>query len=185
MYDTRAFFDRHAAVWDHTAGYDDARIRAMLYLSDIAPHSVILDVGCGTGVLEPYLLEYDPSVVLAVDFADSMIEEAKRKLRHRAVHFLCADIFNVSDLAFDQCFVYNTFQHFPDPERALAHLSSLLRTGGRITISHTQGVHRPQGDVPSGLLAPAHGLVKMLEQDYRVDVIVDNNAMLLVSGLKI
>jgi len=184
MNETKHFFNRLGAAWDRTRIQDPERIRAMLLLADISPHSVILDVGCGTGVLEPYLLAHRPSVILGVDFATSMIETAKKKCRHEAVRFVCADILDVTGLSCDCCFIYNTFQHFSEPQRVINHITTLLRPGGRIVISHTQGVKaQPSGSLPGEPFSLAQGIVKLLP-DYHLDAVVDNNAMLLVSGLK-
>jgi len=187
MYDTKHFFDRHGADWDKTADHNSAKIRTMLLLADLAPHSVVLDVGCGTGVLESYLLEYEPSVILGVDFASGMIAAARQKIQHEAVRFACADIMDISDLLCDCCFLFNTFQHFAEPVPVLEHITGLIRIGGRIMISHTQGKRLPPVGGPksgSQSLAPAQGLAKLLEKDFYTDVVIDNNAMLLVSGIR-
>lgn len=184
MNETKHFFNRYGASWDRTRAQDPERIRAMLLLADLAPHSVILDVGCGTGVLEPYLLAHRPSAILGVDFAASMIEAAREKCRHEAVRFVCADILDVTGLSCDCCFVYNTFQHFSEPQRIINHITTLLRPGGRIVISHTQGIRvRPSDSLPDGPFSLTQGITKLLS-DYHLDAVVDNNAMLLVSGLK-
>lgn len=184
MYETKKFFDRHGRVWDKALAHDPEKIRAMLTLADIAPHSVVLDVGCGTGVLEPYLLEYEPSVVMGVDFAQSMIESARAKLSHSAVRFVCADIFDVTDLACDCCIVYNTFQHFADPRAALEHITTLLRPGGRLLISHSQSRKIMPSDHLNDAFLPARALQILIEDLYRLDTIIDSNAMFLISGLK-
>lgn len=185
MYTTREFFDQHGGtVWDRANSHSPEKIRAMLMLADLAPHSVILDVGCGTGILEPYLLEYRPSVIMGVDFAQSMIESAREKLSHSAVRFVCADIFDVTDLACDCCFLYNTFQHFPDPRAALRHITTLLRPGGRLMISHSQSKRILPSDQLPDEFHPARTLRILFEDLYHVDTIIDSNAMFLVSGLK-
>lgn len=180
----RAFFNERAAVWDKHAVIDPEKIKIMLRLSDLRPGCCVLDAGCGTGALEPYLLEYEPSVVLAVDFAENMVAAAKEKLNHPSVEFICADFFELRGMVFDNCFLLNTFPHFPDPKRAVRHISALLKTGGRVTISHAQGKNGGGAGIIRPML-PAQGLINLLQPFFRLDVIVDNNVMFMISGTKL
>lgn len=184
MYKTRAFFNAHAAAWDLKAMHNPENIKTMLRLSDLKPGCCILDVGCGTGILEPYLLDYEPSMILAVDFAENMITHAREKLSNPSVEFVCADFYELTGLAFDVCFFLNAFPHFPDPNRVVAHLTKLLKPGGRVTISHSQG---KSGDAQGVLIPmlPAQGLLNLLRPYFRLDVMVDNNVMFMISGTKL
>lgn len=184
MYDTRSFFNERAAIWDQKTTHDIENIKTMLRLSDLRSGCCVLDVGCGTGVLEPYLLECHPAIVLAVDFAENMIAVAREKLSDPCIEFVCADFYDITGLTFDNCFFLNTFPHFTDPERAIMHLSRLLKAGGRVTISHVQG---KSGD-GTGILAPmlpAQGLINLLRPHFRIDVIVDNSVLFMISGVRL
>lgn len=187
MYDTRAFFNERAAAWDKKTTFDPEKVKLMLHLCDISPDCTILDVGCGTGMLEPFLLSYRPAKIIAVDFAENMIRAAKKKIRNPAVEFVCKDIFDVSGLQCDYCFFYSAFPHFAEPQKLVAHVTTLLKAGGRLTISHTQGkknVDAAMADCFSPML-PAQGLINLLKPFYRLDVIIDTNAMFLISGVKL
>lgn len=184
MYDTRAFFNERAAVWDQKTTHDPENIKTILRLSDLKPGCCVLDVGCGTGVLEPYLLDYHPEIVLALDFAENMIAVAQEKHLDSCIEFVCADYYALTGLTFDNCFFLNTFPHFPDPKKAIRHLAGLLKAGGRVTISHTQG---KSGD-GIGILAPmlpAQGLINLLRPHFRIDVIVDNSVLFMISGVRL
>lgn len=181
---TRDFFNERAAVWDQNAILDERNIRTMLHLCDLRPGCRILDVGCGTGSLEPYLRDCKPARVLAIDFAEKMIAAGNEKPSFTAVEFKCVDYFDLAGEVFDVMFFLSVFPHFPDPERAVAHAMTLLAAGGRLVISHAQG----KAGEPGSTLAPplpAQGLVKLLRPHFRLDVIVDNPAMFMVSGRKI
>jgi len=185
MSEAKEFFNRCAASWDEASVCDPEKIRAMILLSDIQPHSVIIDVGCGTGVLEPYLLLHNPAVILAVDYAENMIAVAKQKLIHPAVKFVAADIMDIADLQADNCFIFNTFGHFSEPETVVAHIAELLKPGGRITISHTQGKQTSLGEDRSRMNnPPCEYLQKILAPLYYVDTAIDNNSMLMISAVK-
>lgn len=185
MYDTKSFFNDRAGVWDNVTTQDSEKLCMMLLLSDIAPNSVILDVGCGTGALEPYLLAYSPAKIIAVDFAEKMIAAAKAKLTHPNVEFLCADFFDLKDIRCDYCFFVSTFPHFADQEAALRHTGTLLQPGGRIVISNVQGKYCGHGADILNPMLPAQSLINLLRPHYRLDVIIDNRAMFLISGTKL
>lgn len=186
MYDTKNFFNDRAAVWDKlSAAHDPEKLCVMLILSDIQPGSVILDVGCGTGVLEPYLMAYSPAKVIAVDFAENMIAEAKAKFSDPHVEFRCADLFELQDLQCDNCFFVSAFPHFPDPEKAVRHATGLLKPGGRLTISNVQGKYCGSGADILNPMLPAQALINVLRPYYRLDVIIDNRTMNVISGTKL
>ena len=185
MYDTRDFFNDRARVWDKVTTQDPEKLCVMLILSDIRPDSVVLDIGCGTGALEPYLLAYAPARVIAVDFAEKMIQAAKEKLDHPSVEFVCADLFDLKDIQCDNCFFVSSFPHFAEPERAVAHATTLIRPGGRLTISNVQGKYCGQSADIHRPLLPAQGLINLLRPYYRLDVIIDNRALFLISGVKL
>lgn len=185
MYDTKAFFNQRAPVWDRTNTRDPEQLQVMLYLSDLRRDSVILDVGCGTGVLEPLLVAYEPQSVIAIDFAEKMIEVAKVKFQHPLVEFQCADLFDLTDIRCDYCFFVSTFPHFSDPEAALLHTNRLIKPGGRIVISNIQGKYcGNSADILNPLL-PAQTLLNLLRPYYRLDILIDNRTMFLVSGTKL
>ncbi|MDR2909454.1 MAG: class I SAM-dependent methyltransferase [Oscillospiraceae bacterium] len=187
MMDRRALFNSRAASWDHAHTHDPDKIELMLSLSDLRQEMDFLDVGCGTGVLEPYLIAYNPRRVLAVDFAEKMIAIAREKIYDRRIEFVCADIYALFGPLADCCFLYNAYPHFDDPGRLISHIATLLRPCGRLTISHTRG--KADGSF-KGLTfcgAPVHpnqALVALMNPFFHVDATVDNNALFLISGIK-
>lgn len=185
MYDTKTFFNDRADVWDNVNTHDPEKLCMMLLLSDIQSDSVILDIGCGTGILEPYLLAYEPKKIIAVDFAENMIKKANEKLQHPKIQFLCSDFFQLSDISCNYCFFVSTFPHFPDQEAAVKHTVSLLADGGRITISNVQGKYCGQSSNILDPMLPAQTLLNLLRPYFRIDVLVDNRFMFLVSGTKL
>ncbi len=182
--DAQRFFNERAAVWDAKSPHDPEKIKTVLRLSDLKKGCCVLDVGCGTGALENYILEYEPQVVLAADFAENMIAIAQSKLSHPSVEFVCADFFEIRELAFDNIFFINTFPHFDDPKAAMHHMLELLKTGGRVTISHAQGKSGDGAGIISPML-PAQGLLNLLRPYFRLDVMIDNNVLFMISGVKI
>jgi ubiquinone/menaquinone biosynthesis C-methylase UbiE len=132
--------DRLAAVLE-TRGADpqqQAMRRAFLGDTPFPAHAVVLDVGCGTGVLTRMLARL-PHVdrVIGVDPAFSLLDKARE---------LAADLCNVSfqeadgrtlpfaDESFDVVVFDSTLSHIPGPEHALAEAYRVLRPMGWLAV---------------------------------------------------
>ena len=135
--DVISFFDRCAPNWDAEMIRNEPVIRTILDNAGIRAGVDVLDVACGTGVLFPDYLARDVHSVTGVDIAPEMARRAAEKFPDARVTVRCGDIETVPlPQPFDCCMVYNAFPHFPDPARLIAHLATLLKPGGRLSIAH-------------------------------------------------
>jgi SAM-dependent methyltransferase len=111
----------------------------------IASGSAVLDVGTGTGVLLPFLLNGvgEDGSVIALDYAGEMLRKARAKGFSENVDYLCADVTNIplKDGIFDIVVCYSSFPHFRDKLAALAEINRVLKSDGRLAICHTAGRH--------------------------------------------
>ena len=124
------FFDRLAPGWDAETVRNDDIISTILDNAAVTEGKVILDVACGTGVLIPDYLKRKVASVTGIDISPKMAEIAKAKFPQPEVTILCGDVESTYfGKQFDCIVVYNAFPHFPDPERLIATLSGLLKTG--------------------------------------------------------
>ena len=114
----REFFNALAESWDTTRAHDPARLRELTARTGIGPGDAVLDVGCGTGVLIPFLREYvgDSGCVLGIDIADNMVKIAADKFaRFDNVAVRRADIMEFStDCLFQHVTCLNFFSHIQD-----------------------------------------------------------------------
>lgn len=138
------FFDHQAAEWDAAARPDmPVRLARVVTTAALQPGMRVLDVGTGTGVLIPPLLEAIGPVgcVLALDNSPEMIAVARGKRYAGSVEFLLADIHDsgLADAAFDAVFCNAALPHFVNKPRALREMARLLRPGGLLVISHPIG----------------------------------------------
>lgn len=141
--DVISFFDRLAPGWDADMIRHEAVIAAILDNAGITQGVEVLDVACGTGVLFPDYLSRGVKSVTAVDIAPEMVRIAREK--YPQVEVLCGDVTEVAfGKQFDRIVVYNAFPHFPEPEKLIARLSGLLKSGGVLTVAH--GMSRAQID---------------------------------------
>lgn len=185
------FFDRCAPTWDAEMIRSDRKISIILDNARVGAGSRVLDVACGTGVLTPDYLARDVASVTAVDISPEMIRRARDKLRDDRVQFLCGDV-ETLDVGrdFDAVVVYNAFPHFPDPERLVAHLASLLRPGGVLTVAHgmgraaIDGHHKGRASYVSRGLMSAQELAAIFEKYLTVTTVLSTEEMYQVAGEK-
>lgn len=190
--DVIEFFDRCAPTWDAEMIKSDEIIGKILDHAEVQPGQDILDVACGTGVMFPYYLERGVGSVTGVDISPEMARIAEEKYAEEPkVRVLCGDIEEI-DLGqkYDVIVVYNAFPHFPNPQRLIAILSSLLKEGGRMTIAHgasreaIDGHHGGAASKVSNGLMSADSLQRLFRPYFEVEVVVSNRRMYQVSGVK-
>ena len=104
---------------------------------------------------------------------------------------ICGDVEEtVFDRKFDRIVVYNAFPHFPKPKRLIKILSGLLKENGRLTIAHgmsreaIDGHHQGSASKVSNGLMTAESLKKLFDPHFDVEIMISNNKMYQVSGVK-
>ena len=130
------YFNEKAKEWDSIVKHDEKKVSFIVNALGINLGDTVLDVGCGTGVLIPYLQDKCKRV-LAVDEAEKMIEAAKGKYSFPNVEFQAVSFENVTG-KFDKIIMYSMFPHFTDQSAAIKHAAALLKHKGRLMVAHSQ-----------------------------------------------
>jgi ubiquinone/menaquinone biosynthesis C-methylase UbiE len=113
---------------------------AILHGLHLQPGMKVLDVGCGMGAdaFELATLVGPEGVVTGVDFSESLIAEAFRRASDRKlrVNFEVGDAqaLHFPSESFDAVRTERMLMHVPDPSRALAEMSRVLKAGGRMSV---------------------------------------------------
>ena len=186
------FFDRLASGWDAEMIRSDEIIRIILDNAGVSEGKDVLDVATGTGVLIGDYLARGAASVTGIDISPKMAAIAKEKFPQEKVTILCGDA-EETDFGrlFDCVVVYNAFPHFPDPERLVACLASLLKPGGTLTVAH--GMSREKIDahhhgaashVSNGLMS-AEDLSAIFAGYLDVTVKISNERMYQVVGRRV
>ena len=185
----RDFFNNFAPQWDNEPIAEKEIIDTVLDNGDIKENVDILDVACGTGVLFPYYLERKVKSITAVDISPEMVKIAKSKFPQADV--ICGDAENFTfPHQFDAIMIYNAFPHFPEPEKVIENLSKHLKSGGKISIAHglskkeLDEVHMKSAGKVSNILPECEELAEMLKPYFNVDIMISNDKMYQVSGIK-
>jgi len=190
--DVIAFFDSYASRWDSDQIPKDAIINRILDNAGVKEGQDVLDVACGTGVLFPFYLERKVASVTGIDISHEMAKLAAEK--HAAygnIQVICGDVEETRfGREFDSVMVYNAFPHFPEPERLIATLASVTKVGGRLTVAHSASReqiddhHKGAASKISNGLMYAEELKELFDPYFQVDVVISNQEMYQVSGIR-
>ncbi|HYZ28770.1 MAG TPA: class I SAM-dependent methyltransferase [Thermoleophilaceae bacterium] len=142
-----AMFDRIASVYDlmnsvMTAGMHQRWRERAVDRARVGPGSRALDVATGTGDLAIALRERGAEVV-AVDFAEKMLEIARKKapaIEFRTGNALALDF---PDDAFDAATVGFGARNFDDLDRGLSEMARVVKPGGRVVVLEITTPQRP------------------------------------------
>lgn len=190
MNDIATFFDTLADRWDELCFHDAEKINYILNRTTLKKGFRILDIGCGTGILERYLLPFSPSRIVAVDLSPQMIQQAQAKYKTPSVEFRCEDVMEIKDESFDYAIAYSVFPHFQDPRKLIDRLATLLIPGGELVICHSEsreeinGHHHKHAGKLSFGLPPASEVASYMEPFFRVRALEDTDRLYLISGIR-
>lgn len=185
------FFNNIAEKWDDMRGVDPAKIENLVAKIGLRSGDCVLDTGCGTGVLVPFVKQVigDTGSVTAVDFAEKMIALAAEKHKDLAgVSFVASDIMKfASEQPFDKIICFNFYPHISDKPQFLHNMRNMLTGDGCLVIMHdisrdkVNAVHGTSETVKNDRLPVAAETVAVLEEaGYRVTDIIDSDEMYFI-----
>ena len=192
---TRAYFNEKAATWDETVAEKDmTKLERIAERLDIEPASVVLDIGTGTGVFVPYLLNRigKHGRLFALDFAEEMLKRARAKGFDGSIDYLCADVTNIpiGDEIFDAIVCYSSFPHFQDKLGAFAEMNRVIKTGGKLFICHTSsratinGIHREIPIVQNDVIPNEDKMQTMLSAAGFTEIKIHDNSQSYLASAK-
>jgi len=116
-----------------------ARLWEIVASAALRPGAVVLDVGTGAGVLIPLIQSYQPSMVLACDVAEKMLQRVHDK--YPAVRTCHTDIVSLAlaTTSVDAIFMNGMYGNIADKPAACSNAARMLRSGGRLVVSHPEG----------------------------------------------
>ncbi len=143
--DKLRFFEERDCRWDtrHRSPAEDARFDLIRPYFGLRKGDRILDIGCGTGKLVPFLLEAvgESGLVIEADFSGKMLAAGRSKSFGRNVHFLQADAQApaLKNRTLDGIVCFALFPHIDDKPAALRGFAQNLKPGRPLVIAHTLG----------------------------------------------
>ena len=185
----REFFDSLAPEWDRDAqdgGKESAqKFRDLVAALQLCRYDRVMDVGSGTGVLIPYLVEAvgTSGEIIALDFSLAMLRTAKTKYPAGRVRFLQADAHHLClrEETVDAVICFSTFPHFDDQANVLREFRRVLKPGGHLDIVHfmsreeINAFHaRVDGPVRKDALPDHDDMARLLKQAGFRDVSIED-----------
>jgi len=157
----KQFFNDHAERWrdmwykDPATGHYDKHKKDFDRLFSLLPlkrGDHVLDTGCGSGVLVPFILERitETGILYELDFAEKMMG-VNRSLHERDnIRFIVADAESapLDDASCDVIICFSCFPHFHDKEKTMTTLSRILKPHGVFAVSHfdsSEGINKHHG----------------------------------------
>ncbi len=192
----REYFNQRAAIWDESAAEKDtAKLEQMARRLNIKPGSIVLDVGTGTGIFLPFLLKEigGSGQIIALDFAEEMLRNARAKSFNENIDYLHADVANipVGEEIFDAVVCYSSFPHFQDKPKASAEMKRVIKRSGRLLICHTSSrasineMHHQIPAVQNDAIPDAEKMQLMLSAAGFIEIrIEDKNDSYLASAMR-
>lgn len=193
---TRHYFNDVAEQWKARPITEQAKITQLLSRLDWQDCNTILDLGCGTGVLFPFIekLTQDRVRIFAMDFAEGMVREAAHNNNGR-VKLLCgcARYLPFCDQSIDRIVAFHVFPHIQGKQLAINECWRILKPFGELAIIHLHGsaeinaIHEEIGGiVKHHKLPPIEQVCWMLENaNFKIKAAVDQSGEYFVTGIKI
>lgn len=167
------FFDNLACVWEELFYKDKEiieRLDKQILRWPIKNKDVILDLGCGTGILEDRILKIKKDVIIfGCDFSYSMLRILKEKRNIFSVCG-CAQTLPFKNNLFDVVICFSSFPHFDDKKKTIEEIKRVLKKDGFFIISHLLSsqqiveVHKDKEVVSSDSIPSEKWMRKELER---------------------
>lgn len=188
------YFDERAANWNEQAEPVGPKHLMIAQLAGVHEGSRVLDVGCGTGIMERAYLELGAASIVGLDLSEAMLACARASFSDvpaERLRFECHDILDfTSNEPFDVVVIYNAYPHILDKEALVEATASLLVPGGRFLVAHgmsraTLNAHHANvpHDVTSDLL-PACEALRIWQGAFDIDMVADTPFTYFFGGSK-
>lgn len=189
------FFNQIAERWDAIRSLDAKKLDLLVNMAEISEGDNVLDVGCGTGVLSPFLKKAvgDTGQITAIDFAAQMIARAIDNNKHIAgINYITGDInkFKVES-PFDKIICLNFFPHISDKPTFAEKMKAILKPGGSLIIMHdisrgtVNSLHARSTAVKDDVLPDVNFVAKMLQSSgYSILNAMENDELYFVKAVK-
>lgn len=163
------YFDARADTWNIQHESTSNKHLMVAQLAGVTEGARVLDVGCGTGIMEPAYLELGAQEILALDVSEKMIDNAKGhfdKIPESRLRFECADVIDYARTNadsvkghFDVVVIYNAYPHIHDKPELVIAVHNLLKVGGRFLVAHGMGrakLNAHHSEVPANVTSELH-----------------------------
>jgi len=115
------------------------RLERIVAVGAIKPGETVLDVGSGPGTLIPIIRAQDPARIIVCDLSKKMIERNRSHNPDIEPYLSDVGALDLPDGVLDVVYINACFSNIVDKSSALDNLHRMMRSGGRLVISHPMG----------------------------------------------
>ena len=162
----REFFNEIADTWDKRFQTQKLTkfIEQLVPTFGLLPGQKVLDVGAGTGILIPFLLQAvgPTGQIEAVDYAEKMANICRLKYAHIPnvrVTVQEAEKLDFSSQTFDAVICFGSFPHIENKGEALRQMNRVLKPDGKLVIAHALSSEEIEAHHHNASTAVAHDIL--------------------------
>lgn len=189
------FFNALAEGWDEYRAADTAKISQLVQKIGLNAGERVLDIGCGTGVLLPFVKKEigEQGQITAVDFAANMVACAARKNSQLSgISYIVSDVMEFqTETLFNKVICFNFFPHAKDKVALVTRIWELLVPEGSLIIMHdmsrakVNAIHNTSATVSEDRLPKVTEVSAMLTKaGYAIDVAKENDDFYFVKAVR-
>ncbi len=131
------FFDEKSLHW-HFSEKDEKNAAKVVEMVQCDDPKIILDVGCGTGGLYPFLhYKFPESKVIGMDISMKMLSQVNSD--YDLIFLGNAEHLPLQNCSVDIVLNYCVFPHFVDKMKVISETFRVLKPGGHYYIIHPDG----------------------------------------------
>ena len=133
-------FNKRAASYENASSqsyfFDRVQRRVLRLARNQTSPEVILDVGCGTGrLLRKAKQQYPNALLVGVDAAEKMIQQAAQLLPEAQFHVAMAEALPLPNASVDLSFSTLSFHHWANQAKGISEVARVLRPQGRFLLA--------------------------------------------------
>lgn len=136
--DAMQHYDSTANIYDmQYAEEQEAKIEAAVKGLNIEKHGLVLDAGCGTGLLFNHVADKADGVVGLDISREILLQAKKRAKKFQNVNLILADADHMPliDNSFSHVFAITLVQNMPDPVKTLNEVKRVAKTDAVIVVT--------------------------------------------------
>ena len=189
------YFENYADTWDRDRKENPEKLQFLLNLARIRAGASVLDAGCGTGVLLPYISRAvgEGGTVTGLDYSRQMLDKARKKFSDLpGLSLVEGDVlkYDLPEQAYDAVVCLNFYPHISSRSRDFVKkMRRSLKDGGSLIVMHDMGrqqvnrIHDDRAD--RRLLPPADMLAAdLVGGGFTLSAAVDWDDLYFVSVTK-
>lgn len=138
----KVFFNQISNEWEteHSSKEEQERLKGFVYHFNLRTSETVLDVGCGSGRLIPFIKNIigEKGILIELDFSEEMLKIGKKKYLHHNLFFVQSDAQDpaLKSNLFTTIICMALFPHLDNKPRTMKQFYRILKPGGKLIIAH-------------------------------------------------